>query len=666
MDAGERNDPMTMWKPDVGRLTRSTKLRKLINAKYGTCLENYRDFQRWSCENYAEFWAEVWDFTGVVHSRSYTSVVDKTKKITDIPEWFIGSQLNFAENLLRFDDDKVAIYSTGEGREKIEAITFKELGQKVAVYASAMRRLGVTVGDRVVGYIPNCPEAVIAMLAAASIGAIWSSTSPDFGVVGVLDRFSQIQPKMIFSVNAVHYNGKVYDHLEKLEKVVQGLPELEKVIVIPFVPSASCKISNIKSSIMLEDFLQSGIVDGQVPVLRFEQVPFSHPMFIMYSSGTTGAPKCMVHSVGGTLMKHLEEHMVQGDLTRDDVMMYYTTVGWMMWNWQVSVLAVGAAIVLYDGSPLVPHDNILWDIVDNVSVTALGTSAKWLAVMENKGLRPGTTHKLSSLRMILSTGSPLMPNSYDYVYREIKSDLLLGSITGGTDIIACFMGHTWDAPVYRGEIQQMLLGCDMATFDENGKRVYDEDGELVCFTPFPSMPTKFWNDPHGDKYRKAYFESYPGVWAHGDYCKFNSETGGFIMLGRSDGTLNPNGVRFGSSEIYYIVESFKEIQDSICVAQRCRDLSEERVILFLKMAPGAPFTPDLVNNVKTCIRKHLSARHVPAFVLPCTDIPYTISGKKVEVAVRRVIAGQEVLQKGALANPDCLLQYANIPELQGY
>ncbi|WAR03443.1 AACS-like protein [Mya arenaria] len=617
MDAGERNDPMTMWKPDVGRLTRSTKLRKLINAKYGTCLENYRDFQRWSCENYAEFWAEVWDFTGVVHSRSYTSVVDKTKKITDIPEWFIGSQLNFAENLLRFDDDKVAIYSTGEGREKIEAITFKELGQKVAVYASAMRRLGVTVGDRVVGYIPNCPEAVIAMLAAASIGAIWSSTSPDFGVVGVLDRFSQIQPKMIFSVNAVHYNGKVYDHLEKLEKVVQGLPELEKVIVIPFVPSASCKISNIKSSIMLEDFLQSGIVDGQVPVLRFEQVPFSHPMFIMYSSGTTGAPKCMVHSVGGTLMKHLEEHMVQGDLTRDDVMMC------LCWRWEL-LLSCMMDLPLYH------------------MITSYGI----LLTMS------GTTHKLSSLRMILSTGSPLMPNSYDYVYREIKSDLLLGSITGGTDIIACFMGHTWDAPVYRGEIQQMLLGCDMATFDENGKRVYDEDGELVCFTPFPSMPTKFWNDPHGDKYRKAYFESYPGVWAHGDYC--------------NDGTLNPNGVRFGSSEIYYIVESFKEIQDSICVAQRCRDLSEERVILFLKMAPGAPFTPDLVNNVKTCIRKHLSARHVPAFVLPCTDIPYTISGKKVEVAVRRVIAGQEVLQKGALANPDCLLQYANIPELQGY
>lgn len=658
--------PKRMWSPDPDIETNMDKLRNVINKKHGVDLKTYREFHRWSCDNYAEFWEEVWHFTDIIHSKSYVEVVDTKKSIADIPEWFRGSRLNFAENLLRYDDDRVAIYASGEGQDQILKKTFRELKQSVALYAAAMRRCGINKGDRVVGYISNCTEAVIAMLAAASIGAIWSSTSPDFGVVGVLERFSQIQPKLIFSVNAVHYNGKVHSHLDKLAQVVKGLPDLQKVVIIPFVKDFKTDISSIQSGIMLEEFLQFGAKEGRVPELIFEQVPFNHPLYIMYSSGTTGVPKCMVHSVGGTLMKHLCEQLIHGNMDRSDIMLYYTTTGWMMWNWMVSVLAVGASIVLYDGSPLVPHPGVLWDVVDAVGVTVLGTGAKWLSVLEDKGVKPRESHKLKSLKAILSTGSPLKPQSYDYVYKDIKSDLLLGSISGGTDIIACFMGQNWNLPVYRGEIQGLLLGCDMQSWNENGKPVYDESGELVCLKPFPSMPVYFWNDDDGSRYKKAYFQKYKDVWAHGDFCSISSLTGGVVMLGRSDGTLNPNGVRFGSAEIYQIVESFKEIQDSLCVSQRSKDGLDERVILFLKMAQGSELGPPVINSLRTHIRTYLSARHVPALILPTEDIPYTISGKKVEVAVKQAISGQQILQRGALANPASLDLYYNIPQLQDY
>lgn len=658
--------PNLMWSPDPENVTNMDELRKIINEKYDVKLETYKDLHRWSCDSYPEFWEEVWKFTGVIYSTDFDEVIDIKKGIADIPEWFKGARLNFAENLLRFDDDRTAIYATGEGQTEVKTKTFKELKQSVALFASAMRRFGVEKGDRVVGYIPNCIEAVEAMLGAASIGAIWSSTSPDFGVVGVLERFTQIQPKIIFSVNAVHYNGKVHSHLDKLEQVVRGLPDLQKVVLIPFVKDFKTDVSSIPLGISLEDFLQGGAKDGKVPELKFEQVPFNHPLYIMYSSGTTGVPKCMVHSVGGTLMKHLEEHIIQGNMDRSDIMLYYTTAGWMMWNWMVSALAAGTAIVLYDGSPLIPHVNVLWDLIDSVGVTILGTGAKWLSVLEDKGVKPGTTHSLKSLKCILATGSPLKPDSYDYVYRDIKSDLLLGSMSGGTDIIACFMGHSWNVPVYKGEIQCLMLGCDMQSWDELGKNLYDESGELVCVTPFPSMPVCFWNDKDGSRYKKAYFEKFDGVWAHGDYCSISSITGGVVMLGRSDGTLNPNGVRFGSAEIYHVVESFKEIQDSVCVSQRSQDGIEERVILFLKMAPGSEFCPAVVNSIKTHIRTYLSARHVPAVFMPISDIPYTISGKKVEVAVKHAIAGRNVPQRGALANPNSIDLYYNIPELQDF
>ncbi|XP_038945669.1 acetoacetyl-CoA synthetase isoform X1 [Rattus norvegicus] len=528
-----------------------------------------------------------------------------------------------------------------------------------------MRKMGVKKGDRVVGYLPNSAHAVEAMLAAASIGAIWSSTSPDFGVNGVLDRFSQIQPKLIFSVEAVVYNGKEHGHLEKLQRVVKGLPDLQRVVLIPYVlPREKIDISKIPNSMFLDDFLASG-TGAQAPQLEFEQLPFSHPLFIMFSSGTTGAPKCMVHSAGGTLIQHLKEHVLHGNMTSSDILLYYTTVGWMMWNWMVSALATGASLVLYDGSPLVPTPNVLWDLVDRIGITILGTGAKWLSVLEEKDMKPMETHNLHTLHTILSTGSPLKAQSYEYVYRCIKSTVLLGSISGGTDIISCFMGQNSSIPVYKGEIQARNLGMAVEAWDEEGKTVWGASGELVCTKPIPCQPTHFWNDENGSKYRKAYFSKYPGVWAHGDYCRINPKTGGIVMLGRSDGTLNPNGVRFGSSEIYNIVEAFDEVEDSLCVPQYNRD-GEERVVLFLKMASGHTFQPDLVKHIRDAIRLGLSARHVPSLILETQGIPYTINGKKVEVAVKQVIAGKTVEHRGAFSNPESLDLYRDIPELQDF
>ncbi|XP_051958849.1 acetoacetyl-CoA synthetase isoform X2 [Xyrauchen texanus] len=625
-ESEEIMESKVLWYPDSKHNTLMDRFRSLVNRDFGLDLANYNDLYQWSVDSYPEFWAQVWKFCGIIYSNMYEEVVDVSKRISDIPEWFKGSRLNYAENLLKHkDQDKVALYAATEANEEIVKVTFGELRRDVALFAAAMRKMGIKTGDRVVGYLPNGIHAVEAMLAAASIGAIWSSTSPDFGVNGVLDRFSQIQPKLIFSVAAVVYNGKQHDHMEKLQNVVKGLPDLKKVVVIPYVRSRQeTDLAKIPNSVFLEDFLATGKEGDQDPQLEFEQLPFSHPLFIMYSSGTTGAPKCMVHSAGGTLIQHLKEHILHGNMSYNDVIIYYTTTGWMMWNWLVSSLATGASVVLYDGSPLVPSANVLWDLVDRLGITIFGTGAKWLAVLEERNLKPG-----------------------------------------GTDIISCFMGQNMTVPIYRGEIQARNLGMAVESWSCEGKPVWGESGELVCLKPIPCQPTHFWNDENSSKYHKAYFSTFPGVWAHGDYCKINPKTGGVVMLGRSDGTLNPNGVRFGSSEIYNIVEAFEEVSDSLCVPQYNSD-GEERVILFLKMGPNKTFSKELVGKIRSAIRFALSARHVPALILETKDIPYTISGKKVEVAVKQVIAGKEVIQRGAFSNADSLDLYKNLPELQNF
>ncbi len=516
------------------------KFRRHVNQAHGLELADYADLHRWSCQSYPDFWETAWRYLDVrCSSQPDSPVVDEKVPINRIPRWFAGARLNYAENLLRHqDDDKIAFYYTSERiRETgLRSKTFGQVRRRVAFVARALRDAGVKRGDRVVGYLPNFPESVEVMAAAASLGAVWSSTSPDFGVAGVLDRFRQIRPKIIFSVEAVSYNLKTHDHMGKLRDVVAGLENLEKVVVIPFCKKESdVDLSSLDCGDKACFFSQFvGSEEGEAPPLDYEQVEFHHPLFILYSSGTTGAPKCMVHSVGGTLMKHLVEHRLQGSRGESDVLFQYTTVGWMMWNWLVSAMAIGTALVLYDGSPLHPHNGAMWDLVDKCKITAFGTSAKWIAVQEERGVKPRETHKLDSLKVICSTGSPLMPHSYEYVYRDIKSDVLLASITGGSDIIACFMGEISVLPVRKGEIQGKLLGCAVECWDgdEDGPVQGDRAGELVVTKPFISMPVEFWGDEDGKLYQAAYFNKFDGVWAHGDFIHIKKDTGGIVMLGR--------------------------------------------------------------------------------------------------------------------------------------
>ena len=639
-----------LWKPDPEKVTKTQIYQyiEFVNAYTGNQFTTYDDLWRWSVENPRAFWGTFWHFSGLQFSDDFEQVVDDPKKMPGA-KWFSGARLNFAENLLQRRDDHPAIIFRGEDSQT-RTFTFLQLYNETHRIAEGLKKIGVGKGDRVAAFMPNIPETIIAMLAAASIGAIWSSTSPDFGIKGVLDRFSQIEPKVIFSVDGYLYNGKHFDSQEKLRGILGKLPTIEKVVMVNF--TGKLDLQRVPNAISWESLAQP--VEGN---MHFEQLPFDHPLYIMYSSGTTGLPKSIVHSAGGTLIQHLKELKLHCDVQPDDVVFYFTTCGWMMWNWFVSSLALGATIVCFDGNPFYPAPDALIKLSEELKFTFFGTSAKYIASLQQAGVIPKNISDLQSLRAIASTGSPLADESFEYVYDEWKTDVQLSSISGGTDIISCFMLGCPILPVYRGEIQCRGLGMDVDCYDDNGKPVIDRQGELVCKTAFPSMPIYFWNDPDGKKYHSAYFENYPGIWCHGDYMVL-SPHGGITMLGRSDATLNPGGVRIGTAEIYRIVENLEEIEDSVVVGQQFE--GDERVVLFVKMIAGFELHEELIKKIKSNIRSNCSPRHVPAVIMAAPDIPYTINGKKVEVAVKKLIQGQDVKNQDALRNPECLVFYKTV------
>jgi len=644
-----------LWVPTGLQVDRSQMnlFRKFINDQHGLNIEEYGELHDWSVKNIAEFWLAVWDFSELISSYAASEIVDDSNKMPGA-QWFTGTRLNFAENLLRYQDDQPAIIYQAEGR-KPYTTSYKQLYQTVSRISQALQDAGVQPGDRVVGFVPNMPIAVFAMLACTAIGAIWSSCSPDFGITGVLDRFRQIEPKIMFAVDGYYYNGKQFNYTDKIRKIAKKLPSLEKVVITPYI-THSPDISDIPNGINYFTF----IAGKQSKKIEFEQLPFDHPIYIMYSSGTTGLPKSIVHGAGGTLLQHTKELRLHTDLTREDTIFYFTTCGWMMWNWLVSSLSVGATIVLFEGSPFYPDANALWQMAENLEITVFGTSAKYLASCESAGIVPKNKFKLEKLRAILSTGSPLANESFDYVYQNIKPDVMLSSIAGGTDIISCFMLGNPTLPVHRGEIQCRGLGMAVEAYNDQGEPVINQRGELVCRKPFPSMPISFWNDPDDSKYQQAYFEKYPGIWHHGDFIII-SEHGGITMLGRSDATLNPGGVRIGTAEIYRVVEKISGIIDSLVVGQKWQN--DERILLFLKLEDGLILDDQLINRIRQVIKAGCSPRHVPAKIFAVADIPYTINGKKVEIAVKNIIAGEDVTNREALANPDILDLFQNLPDI---
>jgi len=632
---------------------------------------DYAALHAWSVARRDRFWQAVWQYSGVIADIGADDRYPGTAGIgldrmappdaEHGPRWFPGTRLNFAENLLRFSDAHPALVSWTE-RGPLRSLTYEELGREVARVAAALRLHGVVAGDRVAGWMPNIPETVIAMLGAASLGAVWSSCSPDFGVSAVEDRFGQIEPRVLFIADGYLNRGTVHDCMARAREIVERIPAIERVVVVPHrarvaPDDAPARAAELPRGVLWDDFL------GPPAGPDFLRLPFDHPVYIMYSSGTTGLPKCMVHGAGGTLLQHQKEHLLHTDLRRDDCLFYFTTCGWMMWNWLVSALAVGATVALYDGSPMAPAVDILWQLAERERITVFGTSAKYLALAEKAAVAPATTRDLSALRMILSTGSPLAAHSFDYVYAHIKPDVHLASISGGTDIISCFVLGNPAAPVWRGEMQAAGLGMALEIRDESGAVMTTGPGELVCSHPFPSMPTRFWNDPGSALYRAAYFERFPGVWRHGDWIEHTVHDG-WIILGRSDATLNPGGIRIGTAEIYRQVEQLDEVVESIAVAQETSEgPGDVRIVLFVRLREPLVLNDGLRQRIRQRVREHASPHHVPSLIVQVPDIPRTISGKISEIAVRDVIHGRNPTNVDALANPEALAFFRDHPEL---
>jgi acetoacetyl-CoA synthetase len=643
-----------LWVPSRQRVAaaNATRFIEFVRTHRGATCSDWPQLYEWSISQPDAFWEAMLEFADVRAHRAGGPVLEHGDRMPGA-RWFAGTTLNFAENLLRVADDQPALIFHNERGQRRE-LSFRELHAEVARIAAGLRASGVASGDRVVGFLPNLPEAVIAMLAAASIGAVWSSCSPDFGIQGVLDRFGQIEPKVLFTADGYFYNGKSVDSLGPIAGVLAKLPSVARVVVVSYV-KARPDFRQLPHAVSFGEFGVSG------EPLAFAPVPFDHPLYILYSSGTTGIPKCIVHGAGGTLLQHQKEHLLHCDIKPSDRVFYFTTCGWMMWNWLVSALACRAAVVLYDGSPTFPNARALWRIADSERLSVFGTSARYLAAIEKEGVRPREEADLDALRAVLSTGSPLAPESFDFVYRDIKADVQLSSISGGTDIVSCFVLGSPLLPVYRGEIQCRGLGMKVAIFDDDGHAVTGAQGELVCSAPFPSMPVGFWNDPDGSRYRSAYFERFPHVWCHGDFAELTPR-GGIVIHGRSDAVLNPGGVRIGTAEIYRQVEKLDEVLESLAVGQDWNN--DVRVVLFVRLRPGLSLDDSLRQKIRDTIRSNTTPRHVPAKIIAVPEIPRTISGKIVELAVRNVIHGRPVKNTDALANPQSLEHFRDLPELR--